>query len=262
MEIDGSYCAHPARPELEFPGSNGDPEARPGDSTACLAAPGNQQEIAAVNKPPESELLMIDGPAGKLQANLETPKDADTHAVAVVCHPHPLHGGTMQNKVAHTLARAFVGRHMAAMRFNFRGVGDSEGSYDEGDGELQDALAVVGWLRHRLPGRPVWLGGFSFGAAIAVRAAMEVDTAGLVSIAPAVARLAGHLDGQPECPWLIIQGDKDELVDVDETIAWVNDLEPGPELQIFEDTDHFFHGKLVSLRTAIDGFIAKLQPEH
>jgi alpha/beta superfamily hydrolase len=163
----------------------------------------------------------------------------------------------MQNKVVHTLARAFVNQGMAALRFNFRGVENSEGSYDEGNGELQDALAAARWLQQQRPGLPLWFGGFSFGAAIAIRAALEMPAAGIVSIAPAITRIGGSLREQPNVPWLLIQGDNDELVDVDETIAWVNTLEPGPELRIFPDTDHFFHGKLVPLRRAVETFLVE-----
>ena len=207
-----------------------------------------------MTRPPDSEALVIKGPVGELQAILESPRDTEVVATAVVCHPHPLHGGTMNNKVAHTLARSFVNMNMAALRFNFRGVEKSGGSFDDGRGELDDALAAVSFMRRRYPSLPLWMGGFSFGAAIAVRAAVEVSAAGLVSVAPAVARFAGGMTSQPACPWLIVQGDADELVSVDETIDWVNGLDPGPELQVFEDTDHFFHGRLVQLRNAVEKF--------
>ena len=87
------------------------------------------------------------------------------------------------------------------------------------------------------------------------RAAVSSSPEGLVSVAPAVSRFVGKLERQPDCPWLIIQGDQDELVDIDETIAWVNELDPGPELEVFPDTEHFFHGKLVLLRNAVAAFI-------
>ena len=201
----------------------------------------------------------MDGPAGDLQALLESPQDLEPTAVAVVCHPHPVHGGTMTNKVAHTLARSFVGVGISALRFNFRGVGKSAGSFDDGQGEVADVLAAVDWLRNEAPDLPLWLSGFSFGAAMAIRASVECDPAGLISVAPAVSRFAGNLDRQPECPWLIVQGDQDELVDVEETIAWVNELEPGPELEVFAETEHFFHGKLVLLRNAVEEFVTRSQ---
>jgi alpha/beta superfamily hydrolase len=166
-----------------------------------------------------------------------------------------MQGGTMNNKVAHTLARAFVSANVSALRFNFRGVDDSDGEFDDGNGELQDALAAAAFMRNRMSGQRLWMAGFSFGAAIAIRAAVEIGAAGLISVAPAVARFAQGLKQQPDCPWLIVQGDVDELVSVEETIAWVNSLDPGPQLQVFADTGHFFHGRLVKLREAVEGFI-------
>jgi len=210
-----------------------------------------------VQKLPSHSELTIAGPSGRLEALLESPRDVPPAAIAVVCHPHPVHGGTMQNKVAHTLARSFVAVGMSALRFNFRGVGESEGVFDNGDGEVNDVLAAVEWLRHEAPDLPLWLAGFSFGAAMAIKAAIHCHPAGLISIAPATSRFTGHLDKQPDCPWLILQGDKDELVDVEETIAWINELEPGPELEVFPDTEHFFHGKLKMLREAVEEFVAK-----
>ncbi len=209
-----------------------------------------------MSKLPRSERLFIDGPIGRLQAILELPADQTPVGNVVVCHPHPQHGGTMHNKVAHTLARAFVHVGFAALRFNFRGTEKSEGEFDEGVGELGDALAVITWMRARDPGASLWVAGFSFGAAIAVKAAVATDVDGLISVAPAITRFASGLDKQPECPWLIVQGDHDELVDIDETVAWVDGLNPGPELLIIPNAEHFFHGRLVDLREAVAEFIS------
>src|SRR5471032_446491 len=120
---------------------------------------------------------MIPGPAGQLQALIETPRDAEgmpappVRAFAVVCHPHPLYGGTMDNKVVYTVARAFQQCAAPAIRFNYRGVGSSAGTYDEGRGESADTLAVIEYGAKRWPQAALWLGGFSFGGAVAVRAA-------------------------------------------------------------------------------------------
>ena len=208
-------------------------------------------------KLPSQEQFTIEGPAGALEALLESPKDVEPVALAVICHPHPVHGGSMQNKVAHTLARSFLGIGASALRFNFRGVGESDGAFDNGDGEIGDVLAAVEWMRRQAPELPLWLAGFSFGAAMAIKAAGSCHPDGLVSIAPSVARFAGGLAVQPECPWLILLGDHDELVDVEETISWINELEPGPELEVFPETEHFFHGKLALLRSAVEDFIVK-----
>ena len=209
-----------------------------------------------MNKLPQSQKISIRGPAGKLEAILESPGDAGINGVAVVCHPHPQHGGTMHNKVAHTLARSFVRSNFAVLRFNFRGTEGSEGVYDNGVGELDDALAAMAWIRQQKVEGPLWLAGFSFGAAIAVRAAVARDVDGLISVAPAIYRFAGNLDAQPDCPWLIIQGDEDELVEIDETVEWLDSLDPGPELLVVPGAEHFFHGRLHELREAVMAFIA------
>ncbi len=208
-----------------------------------------------MSKPRENEIADLFGPAGRLEALYDVPGDALPRGAGVVLHPHPQHGGTMRNKVVHTLSRAFTLSGFACLRFNFRGTGGSEGSYDAGEGELHDALAAVDWLQARLPNIPMWLGGFSFGAAIAIRAALEVRTAGLVTVAPAARRFANGLASEPVCPWLIVQGDADELVPVEETIEWVNGLAPGPELLVMEGAEHFFHGRLVELRQSVARFI-------
>lgn len=210
-----------------------------------------------MSKPPKTELVNIPGPAGLLEAIVETPADSDPLAIVVLCHPHPLFDGTMRNKVVHTLARAFVAQGFAAVRFNFRGAGKSAGTHDAGRGEIDDAFAVLDWSRNRWLDLPWWLGGFSFGAMVAIHCAIRKTPAGLVTIAPAVQKFSEELTDQPRCPWLVVQGDADDLVNVDEVLDWVNSLEPGPELQIKNDTDHFFHGKLVDLRESVSTFVAK-----
>lgn len=205
---------------------------------------------------PVSEKLFIEGPVGRLEAILDAPRNEPVSGSAVVCHPHPQHGGTMHNKVAHTLARAFLRLGFQVLRFNFRGTEASDGVYDEGVGELDDALAAIDWMGARQAPGPMWLAGFSFGAAIAVRAAATTEIDGLVSVAPAAYRFAGGMKAQPRCPWLIVQGDEDELVAVEETIEWMNGLEPGPELLVLPGAEHFFHGRLVELRDAVMGFVA------
>jgi hypothetical protein len=212
-----------------------------------------------MSKHPVTEKLDIAGPAGRLEAILERPGEGALEGAVVVCHPHPQHGGTMHNKVAYTLSRAFVRSGFEALRFNFRGTEGSEGRYDDGIGELDDALAAIEFMRARHGAYPLWLAGFSFGAAIAVRAAVATHIDGLISVAPAISRFASGLESQPECPWLIIQGDVDELVDVEETVTWVDSLEPGPELLIINGGEHFFHGRLTELRQAVMDFVADSQ---
>jgi len=205
------------------------------------------------------EKLFLEGPVGQLEAILERPGEGALAGAAVVCHPHPQHGGTMHNKVAHTLARAFLRSGFEVLRFNFRGTEHSEGRYDNGVGELDDAIAAIDYMRARHGAYPLWLAGFSFGAAIAVKAAVATHIDGLISVAPAISRFASGMASQPECPWLIVQGDEDELVDVEETVAWVDSLEPGPELLIVSGGEHFFHGRLTDLRDAVIEFVADSQ---
>jgi alpha/beta superfamily hydrolase len=213
-------------------------------------------------KPPRARKTSIPGPVGNLEAILETPVEGEPLGLVVVCHPHPQHGGTMHNKVAHTLARSFVRLGYAALRFNFRGTEGSEGEYDEGIGEADDALAALRWMRTEFAAGPMWLAGFSFGAAIALRAAIEQPVDGLITVAPAVSRFASGLASQPQCPWLIVQGDQDELVDIEETISWFNELLPGPELVVIPEAEHFFHGRLVDLREIVTNFVQKKAGEN
>lgn len=195
-----------------------------------------------------SEPVVITGPAGPLQGVVEQPVDAAPQAVAVFCHPHPLYHGTMNNKVVHTLARAVVQLGQPAVRFNFRGVGESQGEYADGKGEAGDALAVVAWSRARWPDAELWLGGFSFGAYVSLSIAAEAQPVRLLTVAPPLLRFDMSCLPLPRCPWLIIQGERDELVDAAAVEAWVKRLDPSPCLRLLPDTDHFFHGRLTLLR--------------
>jgi len=199
-------------------------------------------------KATDTEDIFIAGPVGRLQAILESPATEALAAIAIVCHPHPQHQGTMQNKVVHTLVRAFNELGVPALRFNFRGVGDSQGYYSNGDGEADDLCAVADYARQRWPEKEIWLGGFSFGAVIAARKAAELNVARLVCIAPAVNVLDEKLLTKPGMPWLIVQGDADEIVPLADVRAWVAVNQPGPELIVLPGVGHFFHGALVTLR--------------
>lgn len=200
------------------------------------------------------QAVTLEGPAGRLEALLEEPADVGTpKAVAVVCHPHPQHQGTMTNKVVHTASRACNLMGLPTLRFNYRGVGASEGGYADGDGETEDVLAAAAWMSERYPDSALWLAGFSFGAWVCIRAASKLQLAQLISIAPPVQRFDVAQLVQPRCPWLIVQGEDDELVDPGAVLDWVNGLEPGPELVMLPGVDHFFHGKLVELRETLVG---------
>jgi alpha/beta superfamily hydrolase len=200
--------------------------------------------------------VTIDGPAGLLEGRVEDPAPGVPPAViGVVCHPHPLHGGTMQNKVVHTLGRAMHELGAPTLRFNFRGVGKSAGSHDTGIGELDDALAACAWARQRWHCDGLWLAGFSFGAAIALQAAVKVAPAKLVTVAPPVGRLIVTPVERPSCPWLVVQGDRDELVDFATVQSWVAAFSDPPRLAVLEGAEHFFHGRLVELRARVIEFL-------
>jgi alpha/beta superfamily hydrolase len=207
-------------------------------------------------QPPAPLPVGIPGPAGRLEARADDPaSDASPRAVGVVCHPHPLHGGTMQNKVVHTLARAMQQTGAPTVRFNFRGVGASEGVYADGVGEVEDALAVIAWARARWNCGTLWLAGFSFGAAVSLQACAAAAPAALVTVAPPVGRLLLDPIARPGCPWLVVQGDCDELVDFATVKAWVNAYDPPPEFAPMHGAEHFFHGRLGELRTVVIDFL-------
>jgi alpha/beta superfamily hydrolase len=203
--------------------------------------------------------LVLNGPAGDLEALLDFPAGVDPAApgaFAVVCHPHPLFGGTLTNKVVQTLARAFNDSGMPSLRFNFRGVGASAGTHDGGAGELQDALAAVRYGRERWPDAQLWLAGFSFGGAVAVRASRDAAAAGLVAVAPAVDRMAvGALT--PVGRWLVLLGDADDVVAPQRILEWARGLDPAPTLQVLPGAGHYFHGRLPELREQVTAFVTK-----
>ena len=215
----------------------------------------------AVQKPPQAERTSLPGPAGALQALIETPVIEGpglqaVSAFAVVCHPHPLYGGSMDNKVVYTVARALEQLGAAAIRFNFRGVGASAGSYDEGRGETADALAVVAYGRRRWPNAALWLAGFSFGGAVAVRAAGEAGPQRLIAVAPGITTITVTDAAPPACPWLIVHGDADEVVPLEAVRAWADTLSPAPQMRVLPGASHFFHGRLNELRDVVLAFMA------
>ncbi len=203
-------------------------------------------------QPPVPDMITIPGPCGVLEAIVEAPDLP--RAIAVVCHPHPLQGGTMTNKVAHSLARSCNECGLASVRFNYRGVGKSVGSYDDGVGETDDALAAVRWARARWPNLPLYMAGFSFGGGVALRAALQTACMGLVTVAPAIARDAPPAQ-LPNCPWLLIQGDADDVVPAPQVLQWVSLLSTKPEVRMLEGAGHFFHGRLLELREIVRNWL-------
>ena len=165
--------------------------------------------------PTVSGPIVIDGPVGPLEASVDLPDGEVTPLplVVVLCHPLSTEGGSMHNKVVTMAARSLRELGAATVRFNFRSVGESVGSFDHGNGERDDLLAVVAWARQQRPDDALWLAGFSFGAYVSLSAANAVQPDALISIAPPAGRWDFDKIVLPTCPWLVIQGDEDEVVE-------------------------------------------------
>ena len=213
-------------------------------------------------KPPHAERLRLGGPAGALEALIETPATLDSTPAAfgIICHPHPLYGGTMDNKVVWTLARAFQELGAPTIRFNFRGVGASEGSHDDGRGEVADVLALVADGRERWPQAALWLAGFSFGGVVAIRAAGSAHPARFVAVAPGINKTDVRDAAPPACPWLIVQGDADDVVPPAPVIEWAQSLSPQPQLAVLHGAGHYFHGRINELRDVVLAFMQRPTP--
>jgi uncharacterized protein len=201
--------------------------------------------------PSRPERVTIPGPAGSLEAAAEEPSASPRASYAVLCHPHPLHGGTMENKVVTTLGKALRSGGVATLRFNFRGVGRSTGAFDGGRGETDDALAVAAYGALRWPGRRLVLAGFSFGAFVALRVAQVEPVELLITVAPPVDRFDFSQLAAPRSPWLVIQGDADDIVDPQRVLEWIGGFTPAPHLVVVPGVGHFFHGHLAVLRDAV-----------
>ena len=198
--------------------------------------------------PKSAERVTIAGPAGPLELILNAPATAPV-GIALVAHPHPLQGGTLDNKVVQTLARTFFALGYAALRFNFRGVGASAGTFDDGNGETQDALAALAAGRARWgDALPVVLAGFSFGSYVQTRVAKEIVAQRLVLIGPAVGRFA--LATVP-ADTIVIHGEEDEVVPLAEVFAWARPQ--ALPITVFPGCGHFFHGRLPQLQRVISG---------
>ena len=198
---------------------------------------------------PHTPRHTIAGPAGAIECAIDSPPPGEAlRGVAVWCHPHPQHGGTLDNKVVQTLARAAVQRGWRAVRFNFRGVGGSAGAWDQGHGEVDDALAVVD--AHRNPDLPWVLGGFSFGGYVATQTAARLPEpqrpSRIVLVAPAVL----NFDAAPVPPGTtVIHGETDDVVPLAAVLDWAR-----PQMQpvlVVPGTGHFFHGQLTLLKQLV-----------
>ena len=213
--------------------------------------------------PLERGEFLLRGPAGLIECAVDVPEPADARrGTIIICHPHPEHGGTMHNKVVTICERSMRELGLRTIRFNFRGVGRSEGEFDDGYGETDDLFAVAEWVRRTRPDDSLWLGGFSFGAFITTRAALNLDIGHLISIAPPVDRYAFDSLHHPECPWLVVQGDEDEVVNVEMVSNWASKLKPAPELIIMDGADHFFHRRIMDLRGLLKNGVRSDLPER
>ena len=201
--------------------------------------------------PAAAASLLLPGPAGAIEIACGVPESDARNGVAIVCHPHPLQGGTMFNKVVTTLDKGLVELGLSTVRFNFRGVGRSEGEYDEGRGESDDLVAIAEWVRHEKPDAALWLAGFSFGSYVVLRALSRLSPAQVILIAPPVGRWDFSVVTWPACPVLIVQGDADDVVDAAAVSDWAAQQTPPPTLVRMADTGHFFHRRLIDLRGAV-----------
>ncbi len=200
-----------------------------------------------------TQKFFIDGPAGKLEAVLAEPDRAPC-GIAVIAHPHPLFGGTMDNKIIYTLFNTLLELGFISVRFNFRGVGESAGVHDDGIGEIEDVVAIVSNVSERFHtqhgSQPLLLAGFSFGGAIQAHAAQRLKPRHLILVAPSVARLSAppvtdHVDHV-----LIIHGDQDETVPLQSVLDWAAHQQSQPVV-VIPGAEHFFHGRLSSIKDAV-----------
>ena len=193
----------------------------------------------------ENQKIRVDGPAGQLEVVVTDPGE-DRNGYAIIAHPHPLHGGMLDNKVVQTLAKSFYGLGYAAVRFNFRGVGKSDGVFDDGRGELDDMLAVEGYASERFGSGHKALAGFSFGSFVAAAAAVKLKPRHLALIAPAVGRFPV---AQVQEDTLVVHGEEDDVVLLADVMDWARPQKL--PVVVFPGAGHFFHGALIDLQKVV-----------
>lgn len=194
--------------------------------------------------------MVIPGPAGGIEAHHQPASRPDA-AEAVLCHPHPLYGGSMHDGVLERTTQALLAAGVGVLRFNFRGVGHSDGRFDGGRGEVDDLLAAVRWLRERAAGAPLWLGGYSFGAHVVWQAAArQPEATRLLLVAPPIGPMTFPA-GMSGCPVDVFAGDRDEFIDPGALAAWT-----GVRVHVIAGADHFFSGHLDDLAERLAAAIA------
>jgi hypothetical protein len=207
--------------------------------------------------PKTTRRVKIDGPTGQLEVVLNIP-EAPPRGIALVAHPHSQQGGTLDNKVVQTLAKTFFALAYAVARFNFRGVGASGGTFDEGIGETDDALAVLAYAQRSLGSvLPIVLAGFSFGAYVQTRVAKRVGAQRLVLVGPAVRRFA--VESVP-ANTIVIHGEEDDVVSLADVFAWARPQQL--PIVVFPGCGHFFHGRLPQLQRLITGMWQRTADAH
>jgi alpha/beta superfamily hydrolase len=198
--------------------------------------------------PKSTEREVIDGPAGTLEVVVNVP-EPPLAGIALIAHPLPTEGGTLDNKVVYTLAKTFFSLGYAAVRFNFRGVGKSAGAFDEGNGETDDALAALAHAKRRFgDAQPVALAGFSFGSFVQTRVAHRTHAERIVLIAPAVNRFPTE---RVPPDTIVVHGEEDDVVPLADVLAWARPQEL--PITVFPGCGHFFHGRLPQLQRIVAG---------
>lgn len=205
-----------------------------------------------VGIPAGESTVLIDGPAGTIEIAAMAPKTGEVSDLAIICHPHSQMGGSLQNKVVHTLARAHRDAGHLAIRFNFRSVGKSKGVFDDGVGESDDLAAVVSWARGVCPQGRLYLAGFSFGAYVLARSLATLSASGVAIhhatlVAPPQRFGFDALTTFP-CPLTVIMGEEDEVVDPEEVYRWFDSVTTEKRLVKVPAAGHFFHGLLGELK--------------
>ncbi|GIX34996.1 MAG: alpha/beta hydrolase [Lysobacteraceae bacterium] len=222
--------------------------------------PTRQQDAAL---PEGTGQVLLRGAAGAIEVAVDHPDpEAARAGVAVICHPHPLHGGTMHNKVVTMIERSLRELGLTTVRFNFRGVGRSEGEHDNGRGETLDLLTVAEWAMQQRPGHALWLAGFSFGAYVALLGARHLPVQQMILVAPPAGRWDFSAVLPPTCPWLVIMGEDDDVVDPQQVWDWIEGMPEAerPTLIRMPETGHFFHRRLMDLRGAIKNGVRNQLP--
>lgn len=203
----------------------------------------------------------FEGPAGRIEAILKEP-DAPVTRAAIVCHPHPLFGGTMHNKVVFRIARAFQDSGFAVLRFNFRGVGRSEGEHDDGIGEQDDLRAAIELVEEKYPKAEIWVAGFSFGSVVMLRAASCDDRVrAIVAAGVPVSKYDLRTIGRCKKPKLFVQGSLDQFGSADVLERMFASVDEPKQLKIIEGGEHFFEGHLNELVEAVASFISTVRTE-